>query len=157
MVPDKSRCRWQRQILIAPFYTSKTRKFGHGLGLSTAFDFAKLNGGKIRIGNTPDGGAIVTIRLPYQKTEAVTSGLVLLVDDTLEIRTTVRRYLREMGYAVVEAANAGEARALSHMPELTHVVTDLDLGDGPDGYFDILQKPFNFAALAMQMQRLSTS
>lgn len=176
---------------LAPFYTSKTRKFGHGLGLSTAFDFAKLNGGKIRIGNTPDGGAIVTIRLPYQKTEAVTSGLVLLVDDTLEIRTTVRRYLREMGYAVVEAANAGEARALSHMPELTHVVTDLDLGDGPDGYdlasglreihptipilvitglaptsklhqkvqkdFDILQKPFNFAALAMQMQRLSTS
>ena len=119
---------------LAPFFTSKTRKFGHGLGLSTAFDFAKLSGGKIRLGNRPEGGAIVTIRLPYQQTQPVQSGLVLLVDDTLEIRTTVRGYLREMGHAVVEAATAAEAEMLARMPEVTHVITDLDLGDGPDGY-----------------------
>ena len=119
---------------LAPFFTSKTRKFGHGLGLSTAFDFAKLSGGKIRLRNRPEGGAIVTIRLPYQQTQPVQSGLVLLVDDTLEIRTTVRGYLREMGHAVVEAATAAEAEMLARMPEVTHVITDLDLGDGPDGY-----------------------
>jgi signal transduction histidine kinase/CheY-like chemotaxis protein len=119
---------------LAPFYTSKTRKIGHGLGLSTAFDFAKLSGGKIRLRNQPQGGAIVTIRLPYQQTQPVASGLVLLVDDTLEIRTTVRGYLREMGHAVVEAATAQEAEILANMPEVTHVITDLDLGEGPDGY-----------------------
>lgn len=119
---------------LAPFFTSKARKLGHGLGLSTAFDFCKLSGGKIRIGNRPMGGAIVTMRLPYLKAHSVQSGLVLLVDDTLEIRTTVRGYLREMGFAVIEAATAQEAAALAAMPEITHVVTDLDLGDGPDGH-----------------------
>ncbi len=76
----------------------------------------------------------MTIRLPYQQTQPVTSGLVLLVDDTLEIRETVRGYLREMGHAVVEAASAVEAEKLANMPEITHVITDLDLGEGPDGY-----------------------
>ncbi len=119
---------------LAPFFTSKARKLGHGLGLSTAFDFCKLSGGKIRIGNRPMGGAIVTMRLPYIKAHSVQSGLVLLVDDTLEIRRTVRGYLRDMGFAVIEAATATEAAALASMPEITHVVTDLDLGDGPDGH-----------------------
>lgn len=119
---------------LAPFYTSKLRKLGHGLGLSTAFDFAKLNGGKIRIGNRVEGGAVVTIRLPYQQAQQVPSGLVLLVDDTLEIRETVRGYLRDIGHAVVEAATAAEAEMLAKMPEVTHIVTDLDLGAGPGGF-----------------------
>jgi len=119
---------------LAPFYTTKTRKPGRGLGLSTTFDFAKSNGGSMRLGNNPSGGAVVTLRLPYQAAQAVQSGLVLLVEDTLEIRKTVRGYLREMGHAVVEAGTATEAALLAQMPEVTHVVTDLDLGDGPGGY-----------------------
>lgn len=119
---------------LAPFFTTKARKLGRGLGLSTAFDFAKSNGGKIHIGNKPEGGAIVTLRLPYHPAQAVEPGLVLLVEDTLEIRQTVRRYLREMGHAVVEAETAAEAALLAKMPEITHVVTDIDLGRGPDGF-----------------------
>lgn len=119
---------------LAPFFTTKKRKLGRGLGLSTAFDFAKSNGGKIRIANTPAGGAVVTLRLPYLPTQTVQPGLVLLVEDTLEIRQTVRRYLRKMGHTVIEAATAAEATQLAQMSEVTHVVTDLDLGSGPGGF-----------------------
>lgn len=119
---------------LAPFFTTKTRKLGRGLGLSTAFDFAKSNGGNIRIGNQSAGGAIVSIRLPYLPAQTMKPGLVLLVEDTMEIRQTVRQYLREMGHAVVEAENVIEATLLAEMPEVTHVVTDLDLGDGGGGY-----------------------
>ena len=119
---------------LAPFYTSKTDKPGRGLGLATAFDFARLSGGRLRLANNADGpGASVTILLPYLPARPVAPGMVLLVDDRAEIRETVRGYLRRMGHAVIEASDAGEAARLARMPEVTHIITDLVLGDGPSG------------------------
>ena len=66
---------------LAPFYTSKRGKPGRGLGLSTAFDFAKTSGGRIHLGNAKTGGAKVTIRLPYQTPPQDPPGLILLVED----------------------------------------------------------------------------
>ncbi len=123
---------------LAPFYTSKTGKLGRGLGLSTAFDFAKSSGGTVRLTNRPEGGAAVILRIPYQVARPITPGMVLLVEDTVEIRETVRGLLQRMGHAVIEADNAEEARTLAEIPDVTHIVTDLMLGDGPTG-FDFAQ------------------
>ena len=75
----------------------------------------------------------MTILLPYLPARPVAPGMVLLVDDRAEIRETVRGYLRRMGHAVIEASDAGEAARLARMPEVTHIITDLVLGDGPSG------------------------
>ena len=116
---------------LTPFYTSKGGTLGRGLGLSTAFDFAKSSGGGIRLANRSGGGAEVTLRIPYEVTKPVAAGLVLLVEDTLEIRETLRGYLRKMGHTVIEAARVDEAAKLAQMPDISHVVTDLMLeGEG---------------------------
>lgn len=122
---------------LAPFYTTKTGKPGRGLGLSTAFDFAKSSEGTLKLKNSPEGGAVVTLRLPYVTAQPAAPGVVLLVEDSEDVRKTVRGYLRRMGHAVIEADNVDEAMTLAQLPDITHVVTDLMLGDGPTG-FDLL-------------------
>lgn len=48
-----------------PFYTTKTRAQGTGLGLSTVYGLVKAAGGRVDIANNPDGrGATVTVAVP---------------------------------------------------------------------------------------------
>jgi len=118
---------------LTPFYTSKGGTLGRGLGLSTAFDYANSSGAAIRLANAAEGGAVVSIRVPYEAAQPANPGLVLLVEDTLEIREVLRGYLRKMGHTVIEATRASEAAKLAQMPDITHIVTDLMLEDGSTG------------------------
>lgn len=124
---------------LAPFYTTKADGLGRGLGLSSAFDFAKSSNGNIRLANAPAGGARVTIRLPYLTAEPPAPGLVLLIEDSEDVRQTIRGYLQRMGHAVIEADNMAEALTLIKLPDITYIVTDLMLGNDGTG-FDLLQK-----------------
>lgn len=119
---------------FTPFFTTKSTIAGRGLGLSTVFDFAKLSGGNLKLDNQPDSGAIVTLRIPYEAVVFNGSGLVLLVEDNLEIRSTIRGYLRKMGYSVLEADSAEEGLELSRISDLAFIITDLILGGDMNGY-----------------------
>lgn len=112
---------------LAPFYTSKRGKMGRGLGLSTAFDFAKSSGGHIHLANHASGGAEVTLHLPYKTPPQDAPGLVLLVEDDPDLRTTIRAQLRDLGHAVIETDNVAEAVRLAHVPEVSLVLTDVML------------------------------
>ncbi len=118
---------------LAPFYSTKGGKVGRGLGLPTAFDFAKASGGTLKLRNGAAGGAVVSLRIPYEVAPNTQPGLVLLVDDDLAIRQTVRGQLRRAGHAVIEASSVAEARSLVGISDLTHVVTDLVVGEGDTG------------------------
>jgi len=50
---------------LNPFYSTKGDKVGRGLGLSSAFDFARSCGGSLRIRNHEEGGALVVMAIPY--------------------------------------------------------------------------------------------
>ena len=113
--------------VFTPFFTTKKGSAGRGLGLTTVFDFAKISGGRVDVENHPESGAIVSLRIPYIAATPVKPGLVLLVEDNLEIRQSIRDYLRQMGHSVLEANSAEEALNLSHISDLTHIVTDLML------------------------------
>ena len=119
---------------FTPFYTTKKGSIGRGLGLSTVFDYAKVNGGRVILDNHSDGGAMITLRIPYKQATEVKPGLVLLVEDNLDIRETVRGYLQKMGHAVIEADSAEEAIGLGHLPDLSLVVSDLMLGGALTGH-----------------------
>ena len=118
---------------LAPFHSTKGGKIGRGLGLSAAFDFAKSCGGTLRLRNRPEGGASVSLRIPYSRMKAKNAGLVLLVDDDHDVRLTVRTYLRRAGHAVIEAVTVAEAAKLVGIDGLTHVVTDLAIGETETG------------------------
>lgn len=109
-----------------PFYSTKKGR-GTGLGLSMVYDQTKLAGGTLRLDNNPEGGARVTLRLPWRP---VAPQMVLLAEDDDAIRAEVRDQLTGLGHSVIEAASLAEARALSDLPGLTLILSDIQLGDG---------------------------
>jgi len=116
-----------------PFFSTKDGKVGRGLGLTSAYDFAKSSGGILKFGNHDAGGAEVTLRIPYTLPPPNENALVLLVDDDDAIRQTVRGYLRREGHDVIEAATLSEATQLMAVDGLGLIVTDLDIGGNGTG------------------------
>ncbi len=120
--------------VFTPFFTTKRGPAGRGLGLTTVFDFAKISGGRVDVKNHKNGGAIVSLRIPYNDAVLDNPGLVLLVEDNEDIRLIIRDYLRKMGHSVLEADSAEEALKLSNLSGLTHIITDLMLRGEMTGY-----------------------
>ncbi len=119
---------------LDPFYTTKRNDEGSGLGLSMVYDFAQLSGGHVKIANRPTLGACVTLRLPLKFGEAKPAPrLILLVEDSPEIRVNTREMLRDMGHSVLEATSADEAESLAAIPGIDAVLTDITLDGSRTG------------------------
>ena len=111
---------------LEPFFTTKGGE-GSGLGLSMAYDLTKLSGGNLKLGNSPDG-AIITLRLPLRFTTIKAAPkLVLLVEDSDDIRATVREMLTDMGHRVIEATSAEEGHDLAMLEGVNFVLSDISL------------------------------
>ncbi|THD74105.1 response regulator [Thalassobius vesicularis] len=119
---------------LEPFFTTKGGE-GSGLGLAMVYDMTKLAGGRVRLGNTEDGGGLVVLRLPLRlAAPAVAPGLVLLVEDSPDLRTGIREMLTDMGHTVIEAASAEEALLLnSELPEISRILSDITLAGDMTG------------------------
>lgn len=120
---------------LDPFYTTKGGE-GSGLGLSMVHDQASLAGGSVRLANRASGGARVTLRLPLRPAAepgADESHLVLLVEDSPEIRTHVREMLVALGHRVIEAETVADALGLAQLPEIGLVLSDIQLKGGETG------------------------
>lgn len=60
--------------------------------------------------------------------------VILLVDDDLLVREVLTEILTDHGWTVVTAANAEEALCIAGLNNIPiALVTDIDLGPGPDG------------------------
>ncbi|MAU52758.1 MAG: hybrid sensor histidine kinase/response regulator [Roseovarius sp.] len=116
------------QHALDPFFTTKGGE-GSGLGLSMVYDMTKLAGGRILLGNSAEGGGQVILRLPLRPAGyARPPGLVLLVEDSPDLRSALRDMLRGAGHSVIEAASVGEATALlTDLPEISAVLSDVVL------------------------------
>lgn len=124
---------------LDPFFTTKGSE-GSGLGLPMVYDMTKLAGGSLRLANATDGGALVTLRLPYRAAVAPTAGLVLLVEDRDDLRAVVRDMLMSLGHSVIEAAGADEAVALlADLPDISFVLSDIQLQGEATG-IDLAQR-----------------
>jgi len=112
---------------LDPFFTTKGGE-GSGLGLSMVYDMATLSGGHLRIGNWEDGAA-VSLRLPYRPAvaPAAGAGLILLVEDSDDIRASVRAMLIGLGHSVIEATNVEEAFDLAGLAGIDAVLSDITL------------------------------
>ena len=109
-----------------PFFTTKEVGRGTGLGLSMVYGFVKQSGGHITIYSEEGHGTTVKLYFPRFKGETHpgetdptlhipkgSSGeVVLLVEDNDDVRSYSAMILNELGYGVLEAADADVALAL---------------------------------------------
>jgi len=125
-----------------PFFTTKQRGQGYGLGLSSTHGLVHSYGGLIAIDSQPGQGTTVTISLP---TVAVSSDkatvtplclqalggdeTVLLVEDDPAVLGLVRDALRHQGYSVLTATGGAEALAVAqaHRGHIDLLLTDVVL------------------------------
>ena len=125
---------------LDPFFTTKGHE-GSGLGLAMVYDQITLSGGTVRLANRAEGGAQVTLRLPYKPAPAPRlqeGALVLLVEDTDTIRESVRAMLCDLGHNVIEASSHDEALGLIDLPGLGLVLSDINLAGQGSG-LDLLR------------------
>ncbi len=123
---------------LNPFFTTKGDK-GSGLGLPMVYDTVKLTGGNLSLRNTPSG-AMVVLRLPYRAAPPALEGLVLLVEDSSQLRRNFRDMLVEMGFTVIEATSTDEALSLvNQIEDIALILSDIRL-EGPETGLDLLQK-----------------
>jgi signal transduction histidine kinase/ActR/RegA family two-component response regulator len=107
---------------IEPFFTTKERGKGSGLGLSMVYGFAKQSGGGLLLRSAPGEGTTVSMLLPQaapttenddaeltQPNAPRGSERILLVEDEPRVRKLVKHSLLGLGYRVIEAENAAEA------------------------------------------------
>jgi PAS domain S-box-containing protein len=143
--------------VFEPFFTTKPVGKGTGLGLSQVHGFVKQSGGHIAIYSETRSGAglasavpgtTVKLYLPRHRLEAEPSrppvaaqppaegqpgGLVLFVEDQEGVRNFGIEALRDLGYAVLDAADGPTAlRLLDANPEIALLLTDVVL-PGMDG------------------------
>jgi CheY-like chemotaxis protein/nitrogen-specific signal transduction histidine kinase len=129
-----------------PFFTSKPKERGTGLGLSMADGFAAQSGGALRIESAPGAGTTVTLWLPRvggvdtAEREAPHSGdkpprrRALVVDDAAVMRRFLRDCLDHAGWETVEARDTQEALALLQTDgPFELLIADLLMPPGPDG------------------------
>ncbi len=123
---------------LNPFFTTKGDK-GSGLGLPMVYDTVKLAGGDLSLRNTPSGASVV-LRLPYRPAPPVQDGLVLLVEDSDDLRSQFRDMLVELGFAVIEATSFDEAFVLTKdVSDIALVLSDIRL-EGQETGLDLLAK-----------------
>ncbi len=122
-----------------PFFTTKEVGRGSGLGLSQVYGLAKQSGGGLHLASAPGRGTSITVFLPCAEapqaaaapsqpapSRAAGRARVLVVDDDAAVRATTGALLRDLGYAVVEAA--GGPAALDRLradPEIEVMLTDV--------------------------------
>ncbi len=128
--------------IFEPFFTSKSRGRGTGLGLATVQGIAQQHGGSVAVSPNPGGGTVFEFLIPggtgnpapaaTTPSDPVVGSLegvhVLLADDDEMVRESVARTLARQGMTVVTADSAATAlRHLeSHGPELFDLlITDV--------------------------------
>jgi PAS domain S-box-containing protein len=144
--------RQTRQRAFEPFFTTKEQGKGTGLGLSTVYGIVRQSGGHVWVYSEPGHGACFRIYLPEAEAvpraaEPTVSGpaparavrgteTVLVVEDESAVRELTRQVLRLQGYAILDAANGGEALAVAaaHDGPIHLLVTDVVMPGmtGPD-------------------------
>jgi CheY-like chemotaxis protein len=123
-----------------PFYSTKPKGEGTGLGLATVYGIVTQTGGTVEIDSTPGAGTTIEVLLPATDAqpaeepapddggETPTQGeTILVVEDEAAVRRLTCRILTREGYTVLEAADGPRALDTwdAHPGEIDLLLTDV--------------------------------
>ena len=127
-------------IVFEPFYTTKEKGKGTGLGLATVYGIVKQNDGFINVYSEPGEGTTFTIYLPRyggktgqaamkDPSKFFTGGseTILLVEDEPSILKLGKKILEKLGYTILSANTPGEAIRLAddYSEQIHLLITDV--------------------------------
>jgi two-component system cell cycle sensor histidine kinase/response regulator CckA len=132
-----------RDHIFDPFYTTKERRQGTGLGLPVVYGLMQSHGGLVDIQSEPGHGTTVCLYFPVVEpptpVKAATdrlpdptmrgSGTILVVEDEPHVCSFIETILQNYGYRVLAAHNYDEALALfsANRNEVQLVFSDIGL------------------------------
>jgi len=125
--------------IFEPFYSTKKKEQGTGLGLSTVYGIVKQNGGFINVYSEPGIGTTFKIYFPSVREKAekfsaraesaypTGNETVLLVEDEDMVRKLAKKILEKHGYNVIDMSNGGVAVvwAEKHDDHIDLLLTDV--------------------------------
>ena len=128
-----------RAKIFEPFYTTKERGKGTGLGLAMVYGLVRQAGGHILVYSEPTRGSTFKVYLPAVDEPVVRetpkpaadrpergTETILVVEDEPGVRTMVCRLLERLGYTVIEAVNGEDGlRVAGQMARIDLVLTDV--------------------------------
>ncbi|MFH7319028.1 response regulator [Desulfurivibrio sp. D14AmB] len=129
-----------REKIFLPFFTTKERHEGTGLGLAMVESIVRQHNGHVMVYSEPDLGSTFSIYLPRMEQADQTengeenipaiepgSGLILVVDDDPVVRQLAEEALKILGYQVLTAADGLEALEVyrQHQAEIRAVLLDM--------------------------------
>jgi two-component system cell cycle sensor histidine kinase/response regulator CckA len=125
--------------VFEPFFTTKQPDKGMGLGLATVQCIVKHGGGHVWAESQPGEGSVFSVYFPAVTDAAARvlhdsrdnmrgSETILLVDDSAPLREAWRKFLRGLGYTVLEAADAERAqRIAANRQDIAVMIADIRL------------------------------
>jgi len=133
--------------VFEPFFTTKDPGKGTGLGLSMVFGFAKQSEGHVEVDSEVGEGTTINLYLPRatsgekfgpEDREPVIRSdkgeLILVLEDSAEVRDLVTAHLRSLGYRVLEAGSGDEAlQCLAEDRKVDLLLSDVILPGGMTG------------------------
>lgn len=140
-----------KRHLFEPFFTTKEPEKGTGLGLATVHGIVQQHQGWIDVRSAPNQGSAFTVFLPsVEAQEAVPQSVaippvpqngpkkpteVMVVEDDRVVRYALVWSLRQLGYKVYEATDAGEAFRLWELASesIGILISDMTLPSGTSG------------------------
>jgi PAS domain S-box-containing protein len=130
------------QRAIEPFFTTKPRGQGTGLGLPIVYGIVNQFGGHLHIHSAPGRGTAITIDLPTTDEPIITTGptttataggteTILFAEDEDPMREAVTRTLTKAGYTVLAARGGPDALTLAdnHPHHIHLLLTDVMMPD----------------------------
>ena len=129
-----------------PFFTTKAVGRGTGLGLSQVYGFAHQSGGTVRIESEVGKGTRVTICLPRadapKQAQAAARkdadpdrrhARILMVEDNTDVTEVTSALIKQLGYTVRLAPDAGKALRMLEEESFDLVFSDIMMPGGMDG------------------------
>jgi len=137
--------------IFEPFYTTKSVGKGTGLGLSICYGIIKEHGGDICADNSPEGGAVITVRLPaavasvplekvitMPHRETTIEGRILLVENEEAVLEFERDVLIGAGAEVIPGRTIEELKKIASEQKFDALIVDGRIG-GPSSPSEIHQ------------------